>query len=214
MGFRQGAVLATSFFFIGILFICFNVDQRILFQTKTEDAIADGFHFYTTFYSAPPAIKAVMHGTMGILVISLIGKLHKWDESAMMFDGGSLVASIFAIAVYCTVSIPSLRTIVNPLPDIDTREDQVDALSVLCAGNVIILFMLGFVLVFQAGQIWAKKIETNELARIEAEEQKQKDGPKEDKPKEDTKDGKPTDGKKGAKAKGSKAKAAETKKDQ
>ena len=27
---------------------------------------------------------------MGVGILALIGKLHKWDESAMFFDGGSL----------------------------------------------------------------------------------------------------------------------------
>lgn len=31
-----------------------------------------------------------MHGVMGVLILSIIAKLSKWDESAMYFDGGSL----------------------------------------------------------------------------------------------------------------------------
>lgn len=67
-------------------------------------------------------------------------------------DGGrtvALAAYVFSIAVYITVTIPALQTIVTPLPDVDTREDQVGALSVLSAGNVIIMFLLGAILVLQ-----------------------------------------------------------------
>ena len=33
-----------------------------------------------------------MHAIMGMGIIGLVGKVHKWDESAMFFDGSSLGA--------------------------------------------------------------------------------------------------------------------------
>ena len=42
---------------IGVLFICFNVDYRILWGELTDEVVNDGFQFYTTFFNAPPAIK-------------------------------------------------------------------------------------------------------------------------------------------------------------
>lgn len=51
--------------------------------------------------------------------------------------------------VYLTVTISSLRTIVNPVRDVDTREDQVEAMRVLSAGNVIIIATLVLILVLQ-----------------------------------------------------------------
>jgi hypothetical protein len=75
MGFRQAAVLSSVSFFLGeqlrrcqrypntqnlwpgVLFICFNVDHRILYGQLNQDVIQDGFQFYTTFFNAPPAIK-------------------------------------------------------------------------------------------------------------------------------------------------------------
>lgn len=77
MGFKQAAVLAPVSFFLGkfskkrlclpvrsynspgVFFICFNVDHRILWGQLTEDVVADGFQFYTTFFNAPPAIKVL-----------------------------------------------------------------------------------------------------------------------------------------------------------
>jgi hypothetical protein len=34
--------------------------------------------------------QALIHGLMGIGVVAIIAKIHRWDESAMFFDGGSL----------------------------------------------------------------------------------------------------------------------------
>ncbi|CAL1714863.1 unnamed protein product [Somion occarium] len=149
MGFRQAAVLATTCFSLGILFICFTVDYRILFIPLTDEAVRDGFEFYTTFFNSPPAIKALLHGVMGVGIIGLVGKIHKWDESAMFFDGSSLAAFVFAIAVYLSVGVPASRTIATPVEGVDTREDQVEALRILSAGNVIIIVMLIGILVLQ-----------------------------------------------------------------
>ncbi|KAG2150212.1 Shr3 amino acid permease chaperone [Suillus bovinus] len=168
MGFRQGAVLASCSFFLGVLFICFFVDYRILHQKLTEEIIEDGFQFYTTFFNAPPAIKAVLHGFMGVGILGLVAKLHKYDESAIFFDGSSLVAYIFAVAVYLAVSVPSLRTIVTPV-DIDTRADRIEALRILSAGNTIMMVVLGAILVLQGGQEYARRAEAKELAKIEKE---------------------------------------------
>ncbi|KIK48132.1 hypothetical protein CY34DRAFT_72631 [Suillus luteus UH-Slu-Lm8-n1] len=168
MGFRQGAVLASCSFFLGVLFICFFVDYRVLHQQLTDEIIEDGFQFYATFFNAPPAIKAVLHGFMGVGILGLVAKLHKYDESAIFFDGSSLVAYIFAVAVYLAVSVPSLRTIVTPA-DVDTRADRIEALRILSAGNTIIMVVLGAVLVLQGGQEYARRAEVRELAKIEAE---------------------------------------------
>lgn len=56
---------------------------------------------------------------------------------------------MFGVVVYLTVTINSLRTIVNPVENVDTREDQVMAMQVLSAGNVIIVACLGLILVLQ-----------------------------------------------------------------
>ncbi|KXN89379.1 Secretory component protein SHR3 [Leucoagaricus sp. SymC.cos] len=171
MGFKQAAVLAPVSFFLGVQFICFNVDHRILWGSGglTDEVVADGFQFYATFFNAPPAIKALLHGMIGIGLVGTLSKLFKWDESAMFFDGSSLAAYVFSIAIYLTVTIPALRTIVTPLEE-ETREVQVEALSVLCAGNVIIAGCLFAVLVLQAGQEYARRQEARELARMEKEQ--------------------------------------------
>ncbi|KAF8801266.1 hypothetical protein BYT27DRAFT_7115308 [Phlegmacium glaucopus] len=170
MSFKQAAILAPVSFFLGVLFICSAVDYRLLWGKVTDEVINDGFQFYTTFFNAPPAIKALLHGMIGVGLIGFLSKLHKWDESAMYFDGGSLVAYMFGVVVYLTVSINCLRTIVNPVENVDTREDQIMAMRILSAGNVIIVACLGLILTLQAGQEWVKRAEAN--AAIEEEKQK------------------------------------------
>jgi len=166
MGFRGAAVLAATSFFIGVQFICFNVDHRILYSPLTDEVVNDGFQFYTTFFNAPPAIKALLHALMGVAIASLLAKLHTWDETAMFFDGSSIAAYILTIAVYLTVTIPSLRTIVDPVAGVDTRDDQIEAMRVLSAGNTIMVILLAGVLLLQGGEEYARKLETKEVAKF------------------------------------------------
>ncbi|EPQ56417.1 hypothetical protein GLOTRDRAFT_75077 [Gloeophyllum trabeum ATCC 11539] len=167
MGFRQAAVLSSVSFFLGVLFICLNVDYRLLFHLN-EQAVEDGFQLYTTFYSAPPAIKAMLYGIGGVGIIGLTSKVATWDESALFFDGSSLAAYIFSIALYFTVTIPSVQTVVDPVPDVDTREDQIEAMRILSASNTLAMMLLGGILALQAGQEYARRLEQRELARAAA----------------------------------------------
>lgn len=48
-----------------------------------------------------------------------------------------------------TVGIPSCRTVADPVPDVDTKDDQIEALRVLSAGNTIIIVLLGGILALQ-----------------------------------------------------------------
>ncbi|KAJ7460548.1 Shr3 amino acid permease chaperone [Mycena latifolia] len=177
MGFRQAAVLGPVCFFLGVLFICFNIDHRVLWGGLSEDTVEDGFQFYTTFFNAPPAIKAMLHGMVGVLLLGLVSKLHAWDDSAMFFDGSSLVAVVFGLAVYMTVVVPTLRTIVTPLAE-ETRKDRIEAMTVLSAANVIIAVCLGLVLLLQAGQEYAKRADAREQATAGAEGKKKEDATK------------------------------------
>ncbi|KAH9479620.1 hypothetical protein JR316_0008215 [Psilocybe cubensis] len=172
MGFKEAAILTPVSFFLGVLFICFNIDHRLLWGEITEEVVEDGLQFYATFFNAPPAIKALLHGMVGIGLIGFLAKLHKWTESAVFFDGSSLAAYVFAIVVYLTVNINSLRTIVDPVQNVESREDQVMAMRVLAAGNVIIIASLGLILLLQAGQEWAQRTEAQAIADYEAEQRK------------------------------------------
>lgn len=51
--------------------------------------------------------------------------------------------------MYITVGVPSSRTVADPVVGVDTREDQIEALRILSAGNTIIIVLLGAVLTLQ-----------------------------------------------------------------
>ncbi|RXW23956.1 hypothetical protein EST38_g1888 [Candolleomyces aberdarensis] len=167
MGFQNAAVLAPVSFFLGVLFICFNVDYRILWGELTDEVINDGFQFYTTFFNAPPAIKALLHGMMAVGLGACLYKLLSWTESAMFFDGSSLAAFLFGVVVYISVVIPGLQAIAKPVKDVDTRDVQIEALRVLSAGNVIIIASLLLVLLLQAGQEYARRTDAKALAEFQ-----------------------------------------------
>lgn len=63
-------------------------------------------------------------------------------------------AFILAIAVYVGSGIPALRTVVDPIPDVDTREDRIEAMRVVGASNTIIIALLGIVLFFQVSKLF------------------------------------------------------------
>jgi heme/copper-type cytochrome/quinol oxidase subunit 4 len=121
-------------------------------------------------------MKGLLHGLVGFGVLAFVAKLYKWNDSAFFFDGTGLgmyirvaeivqfnsqltycmtlsafetAAYICAIAVYASVTIPSLRTIVQPLPNVDSQDDRVEAMRILAAGNTIMIVLLGSILVLQ-----------------------------------------------------------------
>ncbi|TFK18454.1 hypothetical protein FA15DRAFT_603276 [Coprinopsis marcescibilis] len=167
MGFQHAAILAPVSFFLGVLFICFNIDHQVLWGTLTQEVVGDGFHLYRTFFNAPPAIKALLHSLIFIGLCGFVFKLHKWDDSAMFFDGTSLVCYVFGVVVYLTVTIPGLRTIVMAASEVEDEQVQVEALQVLSAGNIIIIGCLGLVLALQAGQEYALRMEARAKAKVE-----------------------------------------------
>ena len=48
-----------------------------------------------------------------------------------------------------TVGIPACRTVADPVPNVDTKDDQIEALRILSAGNTIIIVLLGGILALQ-----------------------------------------------------------------
>ncbi|KAF8513488.1 Shr3 amino acid permease chaperone [Gautieria morchelliformis] len=168
MGFMQAAVLSSVSFFLGVLFICFNIDRTLLFQTLTDKSIADAFQFYTTFYDAPLAVKGLMHAMIGMGILGLVGKLNVWDESAIFFDGSSLALYVIGVIIYTSVTIAGLRTIVYP-GDEDTESDRIEALRILSAGNTLIILCLVGVLLLQGGQEYARRVEAKAVAKLAAE---------------------------------------------
>lgn len=62
-------------------------------------------------------------------------------------------AYVFALAVYLSVGVPASRTVADPVADVDTFEDQIEALRLLSAGNIIIMGCLGAVLALQVSTL-------------------------------------------------------------
>ncbi|KAF8757577.1 ER membrane protein SH3 [Rhizoctonia solani] len=150
MGFRHAAVLSSVSFFLG------KLNHKVLYAAPLTDKIVDdGFEFYTTFYNAPRAVK-----------------LHKWDESALFFDGSSLAAFMFGIILYASVVIPALRIIVSPL-ETDGRKERTESLRILAAANTLIVICLVGVLAMQGGQEYARRYEERELRRVQEQERKE-----------------------------------------
>jgi ER membrane protein SH3 len=95
-----------------------------------------------------------------------------------------------------SVAIPSLRTIATPAEG-DTRDDRIEAMRVLSAGNTIIIVILAGVLLLQvslnrmddriillflqAGEEYARRAEAKELAKIIEAEKKAASAPQDKK---------------------------------
>ncbi|KAG8900757.1 hypothetical protein FRB99_005771 [Tulasnella sp. 403] len=169
MGYRNAIVLSTTSFFLGVLFISFNVDYRLLYLPPTPEAAQAGFQFYTTFYNAPVAVKTLLHALVGIDILALILKLNKWDESALFFDGSSLVALMAAVILYLSVTVPGVRTITQPLAT-ETEGERIESLRVIGAGNTMMIVCLVAVLAMQGGQEYARRYEERALGKAKAQE--------------------------------------------
>jgi ER membrane protein SH3 len=68
--------------------------------------------------------------------------------------------------MYITVTIPAIRTVVTPVVGVDTREDQIEAMRVLSAGNTLMMVLLGGVLTLQVSETacrWKLRIRTGGL---------------------------------------------------
>lgn len=115
MGFRSGFVISSTSFLFGVIFIASIYDFPLLyFSDLSDSAVEAAERFYLSLFNAPLAVTALLHGMMGLGVIGLIAKLHRWNEMAKYFDGGSLVLFIGSICMYLGVSVPNLRLISDP----------------------------------------------------------------------------------------------------
>ncbi len=109
MPFTTTIIFASTSFLLGLIFVCQTVDIPLLYRPQiTPQAIQDATTFYGIWWEAPGACKAVLHTALGLNVIPLVWKLHKWTESAVFFDGSSLgesrggtLAEVRLIAMRC-----------------------------------------------------------------------------------------------------------------
>ncbi|SNX82410.1 related to SHR3 - endoplasmic reticulum packaging chaperone [Melanopsichium pennsylvanicum] len=115
MGFRSGFVISSTSFLFGVIFIASIYDFPLLyFSDLSDSAVEAAERFYLSLFNAPLAVTALLHGMMGLGLIGLVAKLHRWNEMAKYFDGGSLVLFMGTICMYLGVAIPNLRLISDP----------------------------------------------------------------------------------------------------
>lgn len=99
----------------GVLFIAAIYDVPLLyFSDLTDEALEAAERFYLSMYHSPTAVAALLHGMMGLGIVGLIAKLHRWNDMAKYFDGGSLVLYMGAVCMYLGVAVPNLRLMSNP----------------------------------------------------------------------------------------------------
>ncbi|SPO24844.1 related to SHR3 - endoplasmic reticulum packaging chaperone [Ustilago trichophora] len=115
MGFRSGFVISSTSFLFGVIFIASIYDFPLLYFSELTDSAVDAAErFYLSLFAAPLAVSALLHGMMGLGLIGLVAKLHRWNEMAKYFDGGSLALFMGAICMYLGVAVPNLRLISDP----------------------------------------------------------------------------------------------------
>lgn len=108
-------LLASSTTTIGVIFIASIYDFPLLYYSSlSESSIEAAERFYLSLFNAPLAVTALLHGMMGLGLIGLVAKLHRWNEMAKYFDGGSLALFLGAICMYLGVAVPNLRLISDP----------------------------------------------------------------------------------------------------
>lgn len=98
-----------------MLFIAAIYDVPLLYFAELTDASLEAAErFYLSMYHSPTAVAALLHGMMGLGIVGLIAKLHRWNDMAKYFDGGSLVLFMGSVCMYLGVAVPNLRLISNP----------------------------------------------------------------------------------------------------
>lgn len=125
-------------------------------------------------HASPPLISRILHIVIGTGLLGFLMKLYKPSEANMLFDGASLALYVCGIAVYITNIVKGLRTVTagayGPPPEADPDIEYVgreDSLRVLAASNTILALVLVGILVLQAGQWYAQRKETEELAEMD-----------------------------------------------
>lgn len=141
-------------------------------------------------HASPPLISRILHIVIGTGLLGFLMKLYKPSEANMLFDGASLVLYMCGITVYVANIVKGLRTVTagaygaqsiaeldaKPIEEVaDNFIGREDSLRVLAASNTILALVLVGILILQAGQWYAQRKETEELAEMDkAREEKRK----------------------------------------
>lgn len=93
----------------------------------------------------------------------------------MLFDGASLVMYMIGLIMYGTNVIRGLRVVESG--EYGAEVGRVDTLRVMAASQVILALVLVGVLVLQSGQWYAERKESQEIKKMEAQEEAAKKVP-------------------------------------
>ncbi|WFD35860.1 Protein csh3 [Malassezia cuniculi] len=172
MGFRTGVIFAASTF-----------DTPLLFTKFTEEQVIRAENFYVSIYNAPRGIPSCLHGVIGLGIIGIASKLHRWTETDLYFGLGSMILFVGATIMYIAVIWPNLRALANPteagyivkavfetelernsnsFPPL-TFHERLSVVQVVSATNIIIAALLFGVLLLQIGQWYVDRQHLNEL---------------------------------------------------
>ncbi|WFD04446.1 Protein csh3 [Malassezia obtusa] len=157
----------------------------MLFQGPvTERAFERAEEFYMSMYNAPITITALFHAVLGLGIVGILTKMHRWTENDRYFGLGSvsmcpthLVLYVGGLLMYLCVTLPNLRALIHPKDEyyivrgvyeaskarveqgntampLNTTE-RISLVQVISATNVIIAALLFGVLLFQGGEWYA-----------------------------------------------------------
>ncbi|CZR50649.1 related to SHR3-endoplasmatic reticulum membrane protein [Phialocephala subalpina] len=176
-------IIGPTCFFLGMLFSAFPYDYPLLWTSEpTPTAYYDQFEAHLRFlHASPPIIPRILHIAISIGFIGFFTKLFKPSEANLLFDGASLLLYVVGVVVYITNIVKGLRIVTSGVygqqeSDSELAIGREDSLRVLAASNTILALVLVGVLVLQAGQWYAERKESDEIAKFEKEEKEKTGG--------------------------------------
>ena len=87
-----------------MLFVTSTFDVPILFQGRaTERAIDRAEEFYLSMFASPLTITAFFHAVLGLGMIGIVTKLHRWTENDRYFGMGSVGTP--QLLTQCSISV-------------------------------------------------------------------------------------------------------------
>ncbi|KAL0638927.1 Protein csh3 [Maublancomyces gigas] len=177
ISFATFLIICPTCFFLGILFTNWSYDHHTLWNASPpSEAILRAIEsHYSLLSSSPPIIVRVLHIIIAVGLLGFITKLYKPSESNMLFDGASLVMYMIGLIMYGTNVIRGLRVVESG--EYGTEVSRVDTLRVMAASQVILALVLVGVLVLQSGQWYAERKESEEVKKMEAQEEAAKKAP-------------------------------------
>lgn len=166
----------------GLLYIASSYDYPILFHGAFgPEQVERSVDFYLSVYDAPLSVKALIHAVMGLGLVGIVTKIVRWQENDKYFGSASLALYFGSILMYISISIPNMRVLARPddMPIVHRAVFDADAfrkvedyefkplslrettsvVQVLGATNVIITALLSGVLLMQAGEWYASRLD-------------------------------------------------------